>query len=130
MKKTLTLIAASSVFLIGCAANQSEVGSERVIVSHAPAPKECRFVGQVSGNQGNFFTGAWTSNKNLETGAMNTLRNEAHKIGANYVSLITNRAAMHGSGGGGADGFGGSSQQVTVVNLGNAYSCPPQLIGL
>lgn len=129
MKKLATML--GILLLSGCAANKLEVaGAERIIVAHTPAPKECKFLGQVNGNQGNFFTGGWTSNKNLEVGAMNTLRNEAAKMGANYVSLVTNRAGQHGSGGGDAYGFGGSSQQVTVVNIGNAYNCPPKSIGL
>lgn len=130
MKKLGILSGITLILLAGCAANKPEPGSERIIVTGAPAPKECRFLGQVSGNQGNFFTGGWTSNKNLEVGAMNSLRNEAAKIGANYVSLITNRAGQAGSGGGDATGFGGGSAQVTVVNIGNAYSCPPKAIGL
>jgi hypothetical protein len=130
VSKKILMIGSFITLLAGCSANEVETGAQRVVVSHAPAAKECKFLGQVSGNQGNFFTGGWTSNKNLEVGAMNTLRNEAHRMGANYVSLVTNRAGQHGSGGGSSDMFGGSSQQVTVVNIGNAYHCPPHLIGL
>lgn len=119
-----------TVFLVGCSSIPLEQHANRVIASPNPAPKGCKYVGQVVGNQGNFFTGAWTSNKNLEEGAMHDLKNKASQMGANYVQLITNRAGITGSMSG-QDGFiGGSSQQTNVTNLGNAYFCPPSKIGL
>lgn len=83
-------------------------------------------MGQVVGNQGNFFTGGWTSNSNLEEGSMNDLRNKAAGMGANYIQIVTNRAGNTGS----WDRHGGSMQQTNVTSLGNAYSCKPSDIGL
>jgi hypothetical protein len=86
------------------------------------------------GNQGNFFTGNYTSNRNLEEGAMNDLRNKASKLGANYIQLVTNRAGVTGSMSGSFDKHGGfmsgGSAQTNVTNLGNAYHCDPKAIGL
>ena len=74
---------------------------------------------QVIGNQGNFFTGAWTSNANMADGAMNDMRNKAYELGANYVQMLTNQASITGS-----DGLvGGSIQQTNATNIGNAYKC-------
>lgn len=132
MKKKIFLVGV--LVLSGCASIPMEPGAERIVVSPNAAPRSCKFLGQVIGNQGNFFTGAYTSNRNLEEGAMNDLKNQAHKLGGNYVQLITNRAGITGSVSGSFDqqgGYvGGGSQQTNVTNFGNAYRCNPKLIGL
>ena len=106
--------------LTGCAAVPTNAGAERVRITNTEPGKECRFLGDVTGNQGNFVTGPWTSNENLETGARNTLKNKAFAMGANVVVLLTQRAGQSGSYGQG----GGSSVQTNVVLTGNAYRCP------
>jgi hypothetical protein len=77
-------------------------------------------LGEATGNQGNFFTGAWTSNENLETGARNDLKNKAAGMGGNVVVLLTNRAGVTGS----AGQYGGSMQQTNVTVTGTVYRCP------
>lgn len=133
MKKLLS-ISAITLIIGGCASIPMDPQATRIIATPNAAPKGCKYLGQVIGNQGNFFTGSYTSNRNLEEGAMNDLKNKANKLGANYIQLITNRAGVTGSMSGASDrhgGFmGGSSQQTNVTNLGNAYSCPPKSIGL
>lgn len=118
--KKISLMLASVLLISSCASIEVQPHAKKVMISPNPAPKGCKYVGQVAGNQGNFFTGAWTSNKNLEVGAMNDMRNEAGKLGANYVQLVTNRAGNTGSGGGGYGGY----EQTNVTNMGNAYNCP------
>lgn len=113
-----------TLLMTACSSIPIDPYAKHVISSPNPPPKGCKYVGQVVGNQGNFFTGAWTSNKNLEVGAMNDLKNQASKMGANYVQLITSRAGVTGSG----NGYGGSMEQTNVTNLGNAYSCPPSAL--
>lgn len=115
-----------SVILGGCASMPLAPEAMRVVVSPNPAPKGCKYLGQVVGNQGNFFTGGITSNRNLEEGAMNDLKNRTSKMGGNYIELVTTRAGNTGS----WNRDGGSMQQTNVTNLGNAYSCPEGLIGL
>ncbi len=133
MKKLLS-IATIAVAITGCASIQMEPQATRIIASPNPAPKGCKYLGQVVGNQGNFFTGGFTSNRNLEEGAMNDLRNKASKLGANYIQLVTNRAGVTGSMNGSLGHQGGymsgSSEQTNVTNLGNAYLCPSKSIGL
>ena len=133
MKKILS-ISTLTLILSGCASVPVEPGAARIISSPNPAPKSCKYLGQVVGNQGNFFTGGFTSNRNLEEGAMNDLRNKANRLGANYVQLVTSRAGVTGSTSGAFDRQGGyisgGSQQTNVTNLGNAYRCPPKSIGL
>lgn len=135
MKKLLCISATVATVLIsGCASIPAVPQATRIIASPNPAPKSCKYLGQVVGNQGNFFTGGFTSNRNLEEGAMNDMRNKAAKLGANYIQLVTNRAGVTGSmrGSFGSQGgyMGGNSQQTNVTNLGNAYHCAPKDIGL
>lgn len=113
MIKKVYICFAVALFMSGCASLPLEPQASRVIVTHNPAPKDCKFAGQVIGNQGNLFTGVWTSNKNLEEGALNDLRNQASKLNANYVQLVNTRA-----------GTGFDMRQTNVINVGNAYSCP------
>ena len=113
--------------LTACSAIQLEtMQANRVIVSQDAPPKSCKFRGQILGNQGNCFTGSWTSNKNLELGAMNDLRNKAGRLGANYVQLLTTRQGNTGSM---MDGHG-HFEQTNITNLGNAYACDADEIGL
>ena len=132
--KKIILIAAITVIISGCSTIQLNQNAARVIASPNPAPKACHYVGQVIGNQGNAFTGKWTSNATLEEGAMNDLKNKASNLGANYVQIITNRAGVTGSIGGSYNQnngmISGNTEQTNVTNVGNAYDCPPRSIGL
>jgi len=104
---------------MGCAAVGLESGSQQIrIVTNEP--QGCDYIGEVTGSQGNFLTGAFTSNANLETGARNDMKNQANKMGANTVQLLTNRAGQTGSMGEGS----GSMQQTNVTYAGVAYKCP------
>jgi hypothetical protein len=76
-------------------------------------------------DQGNAFTGDFTSNRTLETGARNDIKNQAKGMGGNVVYLLTNRA---GSTGGFGDN-GGSLNQTNVTLSGNVYSCPEERAG-
>ena len=106
--------------LIGCAAASITPGAEKVRITSTEPGKECKFLGDITGNQGNFFTGAYTSNENLETGARNDLKNKAFAMGGNVVAILTQRAGQ--TGGGNSSGFG--SQQTNVTLSGNVYKCP------
>lgn len=119
-----------SVALAGCSSIPLEPEAQKIIVSPNQVPNGCKYLGQVVGNQGNFFSGGYTSNKNLEEGAMHDIKNKASKLGANYVQLITSRAGATGSISGSETGFGGGTSQTNVTNLGNAYRCPPAKINL
>lgn len=135
--KQLFFVVSVALILGGCAAIQPinpEVNS-KVIASNNPPPRGCKFVKQILGSQGNAFTGGFTSNANLEIGAMNDLKNKAYLAGGNYIQIVTNRAGVTGSsslfsnGNGGFVG-GGNSQETNVTSTGNIYRCPPKSIGL
>lgn len=106
--------------IAGCSAANLESGAQSVRVV-TNEPQGCEYLGEVTGSQGDFFTGAFTSNANLETGARNDMKNQASKLGANTVQLLTNRAGQTGSVGQGS----GSMEQTNVTYTGAAYKCPP-----
>jgi hypothetical protein len=117
MKNIWTVICLGA--LAGCAAVDLESGAQQVrIVTNEP--QGCEYLGEVTGSQGDFFTGAFTSNANLETGARNDMKNRAHRLGANTVQMLTNRAGQTGSIGQGS----GSMEQTNVTYTGVAYKCP------
>jgi len=101
--------------------------ANKIIASTNPVPKSCHYLGQVFGHQGNAWTGGFTSNRNLEIGAMNDLKNEAMKLKANYIQIINSRAGVTASS---SNNSNGQSQQTNVTNVGNAYACPPEDVGL
>lgn len=107
------LIAVVVVFS-GCAAKGVKSGAERVeVVNEPPDRQKCKFLGEVVGSQGNWFTGDITSNKNLVVGARNELRNETYDLGGNvvYVQDMKNTNAW------------GSMGTTNTTAVGKAYFC-------
>lgn len=74
----------------------------------------------MTGSQGNSFTGTYTTNANLETGARHDLKNKAAALGGNLVVLITERSGQTGNFG----LEGGSVHQTDVTLTGSVYRCP------
>ena len=126
MLRKFSIMSLLVLMMSGCASIAVNPQANHIVSSPNPAPKGCKYLGEVTGNQGNFFTGGFTSNKNLEQGARNDLRNQAAAMGANYVQIVTTRGGNTGSYN---QGFG-SAEQTNVTYAGNAYSCPSALIGL
>jgi len=120
------LFGVSALLFTGCAATQVKPGAALVLVTHQPAPKGCKFLGTVIGEQGGALTGGWTSNKNLAQGAMNDMKNKAYDLGGNYVVLENTNAGSTMSG----NMWSMSSSQTDVTHSGNAYKCPPKAIGI
>jgi Domain of unknown function (DUF4156) len=116
--KRLSLFAL--VLLAGCTATRLQPGAETVQIANAAPDRECKFLGDITGNEGNAFTGAFITNENLETGARNDLKNKAAALGGNLVVLLTHRAGQTGS----AGESGGSILQTNVTISGNVYRCP------
>jgi len=129
-QKLAALSILASVGLMGCSAIQLNPNAHRVIASRNAAPKGCKYLGSVVGSQGNFFTGGWTSNKNLAEGSMNDMKNKAANMGGNYIQIEADRAGMTGSSSSNMYGSSGSLAQTDVTWNGNAYYCDPKEIGL
>ena len=107
--------------LTACQAIRLNSGAEQVRLTHNEPGNECQFLGDVSGNQGDFFTGEFTSNEDLETGARNDIKNKAYAMGGNTIYLLTQRAGQTGSF---DPEFGGGIAQTNVTLSGNVYFCP------
>ena len=112
----------SVTFLAACAAKQASPGAERVFVSEDPPAAGCRFVGEVQGSQGNFWTSDFTSDRNILTGARNELRNQALSLGANYV-MVETQSHSHNTA---RYSLGGTYASVVI---GNAFICPDTVPG-
>ncbi|HTF98658.1 MAG TPA: DUF4156 domain-containing protein [Cellvibrio sp.] len=108
------LVVAALIVLGGCAAKGVVKGAERVeIVNELPDKTHCKFMGEIVGSQGNWFTGDYTSNENLVVGARNELRNKAYNMGANvvYIQDMKNTNAW------------GSLGTTNTTAVGKAYAC-------
>ena len=97
--------------LSACAAKTTIPGAEKILLSNEKPDGECEFVSEVVGGQGNWWTDDITSSENIAKGSRNDLRNEAYKVGANYVHI----QQVSGS----QTFIGGS----TMALVGNAYKC-------
>jgi hypothetical protein len=119
MKKHVGSLVMLAVVVSGCTAKvlKPEAARIRVAISEPPG---CEYLGEVTGAQGNFLTGAWTSNESLETGARNDMKNKALVMGGNVIVMLANRAGQTGSVG----RYGGGSQQTNVAYSGAVYRCP------
>ena len=74
--KSIIIIGALLIFA-GCAATQLTPEGQRVRITNTEPGTDCEFLGVVTGSQGSALTGGLTSNENMETGALNDLRNKA-----------------------------------------------------
>jgi len=108
------------VLMAGCTAIPLKPGAELVRVTHVEPTSECKWLGDVTGSQGNSYTGQYTTNANLETGARNDLKNKAAALGGNLVVLITERPGLTGNFG----LEGGPVHQTSVTLTGSVYRCP------
>ena len=100
--------------LVGCAAKPVIPQAQSVeIVNELPNLDKCKFLGEIIGSQGNWFTGDFTSNKDLMIGARNELRNEAFKLGANVVHIQDLQSTS------GFESLGTSN----TTAVGKAYDC-------
>lgn len=107
LKKTCGL-AMLAFILGGCNSNAMNPQAERVRVSPNPPAKNCSFKGAVTGQSATFIS----SDRNLDQDAMNDMRMQAAKLGANYVQI-----PLTASGGYNAD-------QTKIRVNGNAFHCP------
>ena len=51
------------LLLTGCAAAPLMTGAEHIKITNVDPGKECKFLGDATGNQGDFFYGAFTSGR-------------------------------------------------------------------
>lgn len=104
-----------------CSSIPLKPGANLVRLTNNEPGLECKFLGDITGNQGDFLTGEFTSNEDLESGARNDLKNKAFDMGGNIIYLLTQRAGQTGSFN---NEFGGGISQTNVTLSGNVYQCP------
>jgi hypothetical protein len=119
MKKSLAIVFVG-VSLTSCAAIDINPQAQKVQISTAPASENCEFINTITATQGNFFTGGFTSNNNLQAGAYNEIRNQAYQLGGNYIQLISSQAGNTGS----MSNSDGAYQQTNYSVTGSVYKCP------
>ena len=112
MKKILILTLGIALF--ACSAKPIKPGAEKVFLSNEKPSPECKFVGEVVGGQGNWWTDDITSNHAAVQGARNDLRNKAYDLGANYVHIQSSTQSESELGG------------TSASSIGNSYKCPEQ----
>ncbi|MFM8339926.1 MAG: DUF4156 domain-containing protein [Fluviibacter sp.] len=103
-----------AIALVGCAANTLRPEAQKVRLLGATPGPECKYMGDATGGQGNFFTGQYTSNANLQTGALNDLKNQAAAMGGNAVYVLANNTGLD------------KGTQTSVTSTGNVYFCKNQ----
>ena len=108
------LLAIVAITLIGCAANTLRPEAQRVRLLGAIPGPECKYMGDATGGQGNFLTGPYTSNANLQAGAINDLKNQAATMGGNAVYILANTTGLD------------KGTQTSVTSTGNVYFCKNQ----
>jgi Domain of unknown function (DUF4156) len=109
----IAYLVAIVLMVCACSANSVRSGAELVRVTNREPGRECKFLGDVTGSQGNRFTGGFTSDANLETGARNDLKNKAFQLGGNVVYVLTQRESQTGN----------SRDRKNVTLSGNVYRC-------
>src|SRR5262249_4553329 len=102
------------LMISACSAINVERGAELVRVTNREPGRECKFLGDVTGSQGNRWTGGFTAEPNLEIGAPKSLKNKAFDLGGNVVYLLIQRDSQTGD----------SRDRKNVTLSGNVYRCP------
>ena len=72
---------------LGCGPRRLAMGSERVYLSHEPAPQTCKFLGPITNANVHGDMLLQSSLEDLEKDDINFLKNEGAKLNANTVVL-------------------------------------------
>lgn len=100
------------LLLTGCAAKSVDTAGLKVKTTREKPTGNCAELGDVTGAQGNWFTGPYTPNKNLYEGAVNDLRNQAGKMGGTHVWIHENKMLT-----------GHQADTVNALVIGTVYRC-------
>jgi hypothetical protein len=124
-----TICCTFTVFLLSaCAPAQLNAGAQRIKIVTSE-PEGCKYLGEVTGSHGNAFTGAFTSNQDLETGARNEMKNAAAKLHADMIQLLATSNGLTSTvvGANEKPTPSGYAEPTTVTYTGAAYKCPKKL---
>jgi hypothetical protein len=108
--QTLSVILALLTFSSCTTAELSGEGT-KVVIAQPDEVKACKNMGQVIGQGGGTFGGAFISNDSLMKYALNDMRNKAGEMGATHVVSGSPQLG------------GGSGTTSTATVMGTAYKC-------
>ena len=117
MKLHIILFSVFIAAMVGCTVISSDKiannQANNVYLSAQKPDARCVYRGEVFGDQGNWFTGIFTSNADVILGSRNSLKNQAAKNNANYVYIeeVSNNPSLLAFG------------HANVVHVGQAYYC-------
>ncbi|WP_261875066.1 DUF4156 domain-containing protein [Vibrio rarus] len=101
----------SITLITGCSAPSNKLMLEakqvQVITNNAPAVINCNWVGEVTGSEGHWYSYLFYPNSVLVRGAVNDIKNNASRLNANTVVLLSPHYF-----------------KTSVTFLGTAYQCP------
>ncbi len=98
--------------MAGCAAHKITPQGQAVDIDYEKPDGDCDELGDVIGSQGNWFTGGYTSNKNLIEGSTNDMRNQAATMGGTDIWLHQQNTNT-----------GAYSNTVNAIAIGTVYRC-------
>jgi hypothetical protein len=107
--------AGAALLLAGCVAKSLSSEGAEVTMTSKP-PRGCERLGDVTGRSGGWLTGDVTSQKDLDAGARNELRNAAAKLGADTVQIVRREGTT-------AQTFAGHGEPNQVHYSGVAWRC-------
>ena len=110
MKKRLFLCLIPLLFL-ACSTTPLKKEAESTRIFFGPEEvKDCEYLGDIIGSEGHWYSSWLTSNRNLAKGAMNDLKNQAQRLGADTIFIPTNLLLF----------------KTSVTFIGQAYRCNKQ----
>lgn len=111
MNKLIVLIL--SISLSACSAIPIMPQAASVELVNEKPNDTCKFIAEIAGSQGNWFTGDWTTNEDLVIGARNEIRNKAYRLGGNLVHVQDMKNT---------NAWGSAGTSNTTV-IGKVYKC-------
>ncbi|MHB1948631.1 MAG: DUF4156 domain-containing protein [Gammaproteobacteria bacterium] len=115
--------------LAGCASTPLVPGAENVKLINHSAPKGCEMRGPVRSQDISGVSTSYTSHENLQVMQLNSLRNDALKLGANVIVLTQHKTAS------GPEYYSVGQGKITTNPLeinhsmqGEAYQCPSNIV--
>lgn len=109
--KTVALVAVFALVLTGCTTPSAQLKPQAKTVQlrmdNVFNPEKCRYITEVTGNEGHWYSSIFYGNDILLQGAINDIKNNALQQGANTVYMKMPHTF-----------------QTSVSLFGNAYDCP------
>jgi len=100
--------------LLACSTTPLKKEAESTRIFFSPEEvKGCEYLGEIIGSEGQWYKSWLISNRNLTTGALNDVRNNAQRIGADTIFIPTNLLLF----------------RTSVTFIGQAYKCNKQRSG-